>query len=524
MDGRYLKDSLSDYVTVKVKVFPMEHASRGEHEYKIMRKLHASSPDHFVKTYAFLRGGRIFPRKSEDLVFCASSVCIVMEDGGDVDMRKFLIDQTMDDNKKMSIIGDLLNILVAARKVRVVLNDFKPSNIIRIYDSKKSMIRHKAIDFDNSRYESDQMTLEVSPPYCSPEVAWAFLQSRKDKGKAISLLASHKMDVMALGWIAFEICNDMRSYWVVQGITSDEEILNALTHLTDDDVKKNIEFTFPGDRYLSVRRWLIGALRVNPIERESADSLLNCHSLFSSNERTLDLDSLKSKLNEIQKDTASIKSSVASLSQQVEDGLQRVAAQMALGSKQDSEDMAALMKLLKQKKQLIMEGVSVDADSIRSLVASAMVNMEESLRNQISSSFQEGLAESSGSSQADNINLLIDMVANLMKQSEILSEDFELFKSMSENQTHLLTILEKKFNCMPLTFIVLPGLQAAKQAASASMPNKAVNFLKRKAISTYDLLWTDSTIIFVCPVTLKQVFLNDFMREVLVLSFLLLLI
>ena len=41
MDGRYLKDSLSDYVTVKVKVFPMEHASRGEHEYKIMRKLHA---------------------------------------------------------------------------------------------------------------------------------------------------------------------------------------------------------------------------------------------------------------------------------------------------------------------------------------------------------------------------------------------------------------------------------------------------------------------------------------------------
>ena len=508
LDGTYVKDSLSDHMPVKIKLFPTEHANRGEHEYKIMKKLHASSPDQFVEPYAFLRGPHIVPYGPNDLVFCTSSVCIVMEDGGDLDMRKFLIDQIMEDTKKMSLIGDLLNILVAAKKAKVVLNDFKPANIIRVYDIKKRVIRLKAIDFDNSRYEGDQMTLEVSPSYCSPEVARAFLQSRKDKGKTSSLLASHKMDVMALGWIAYEICNDMTSYWAVQGITSDEEILNALTHLTDKDVEKNIEFTFPGDRYLSVRRWLIKALRVNPIERESADSLLNHHSLFSSKERTLDVDGFISKLNEIQKDTKSIISSVADLSQQVGDSLQRVAAQIALGSKQHTEDMAGLVQVLHQQKELIKKGATVDEDSIRAIVASAMINMEESLRKQISSSFREGLAESSGSSQADNVNLLIDMVTSLMGQSEKLSQEFELFKSMSENQTHLLTILEKKFNCMPLTFIVLPRFQPAKLAASASKTNKAINFIKRKTMSAFELLWTESTIIFVCPVTLKQVTLK----------------
>ena len=506
LDGKYIKDSLSDHLPVKVKLFSREHTSRGEHEYKIMRKLHASSPDQFVEPYAFLRGAHIVPRGQDDFVFCTSSVCIVMEDGGDVDMRKFLIDQIMEDTKKLSLIGDLLNILVAAKKARVVLNDFKPANIIRVYDSKKCVIRLKAIDFDNSRYEGDQMTLEVSPSYCSPEVARAFLQSRMDKGATSSLLASHKMDVMALGWIAYEICNDMTSYWAVQGITSDEEILIALTDLTDENIKINIEFTFSGDRYLSVRRWLIAALRVNSIDRASADSLLNHHSLFSSKDRTLDMDGVISKLNEIRKDTKTIISSV----QQIGDILQRVAAQITLGSKQHTKDMEGLIKLLNQQKELIKKGATVDEDSMRALVAKAMVNMEDSLRIQISSSFQEALAESFDSSQADKVDLLIGMVTSLVGQSEILSQEFELFKSMTENQTHLLTILDKKFNCMPLTFMVLPRLQPAKLAASASTTKKAINFFKRKTMSAFELLWTESTIIFVCPVTLKQVILHDF--------------
>ena len=505
MDGKYLKDSLSDNVAVKVKLFSKEHVSRGEHEYKIMGKLHSSSPDQFVKPHAFLGGAHILPHGPDDLVFCTSSVCIVMEDGGDVDMKKFLINQSMGDTEKIFVIGYLLNILVAACKVGIVLNDFKPANIIRVYDSKKCVIRLKAIDFDNSRYEGDQMALEVSPSYCSPEVARAFLQSTKDKGKTGSLLASHKMDVMALGWIAYEICNDMTSYWAVQGITSDEDILNALTHLTDEKIKKNIESTFSGDRYLSVRRWLIAALRVNPIDRASADSLLNHHSIFSSKDRTLDMDGVISKLNEIQKDTKSIKSSV----QQIGDILQRVAAQIPLGSKQHTKDMEGLIKSLNQQKALINKGATVDEDSMRELVAKAMVNMDDSLRIQISSSFQEALAESFSSSQADKVDLLIGMVTSLVGQSEKLSQEFELFKSMSENQTHLLTLLDKKFNCMPLTFIVLPRLQPAKLAASASTTKKALNFFKRKTMSAFELLWTESTIIFVCPVTLKQVILHD---------------
>ena len=172
--------------------------------------------------------------------------------------------------------------------------------------------------------------------------------------------------------------------------------------------------------------------------------------------------------------------------------------------------MEGLIKSLNQQKELIKKGATVDEDSMRALVAKAMVNMEDSLRIQISSSFQGALAESFDSSQADKVDLLIGMVTSLVEQSDKLSQEFELFKSMTENQTHLLTILDKKFNCMPLTFMVLPRLQPAKLAASASMSKKAINFFKRKTMSAFELLWTESTIIFVCPVTLKQVILHDF--------------
>ena len=124
LDGKYIKDSLSDPVDVKVKLFSTEHASRGEHEYKIMTKLHVSSSDQFVKPYDFLQGKYILPHGPDDLVFCTSSVCIAMEDGGDVDMRKYLIDQLMEDTEKMFVIGGLLNILVAASKAKTVLIAF----------------------------------------------------------------------------------------------------------------------------------------------------------------------------------------------------------------------------------------------------------------------------------------------------------------------------------------------------------------------------------------------------------------
>ena len=43
-------------------------------------------------------------------------------------------------HEKMSVIEDLLHILVAASKVQIVLNDFKPANIIRVFDSKKRVM------------------------------------------------------------------------------------------------------------------------------------------------------------------------------------------------------------------------------------------------------------------------------------------------------------------------------------------------------------------------------------------------
>jgi hypothetical protein len=50
------------------------------------------------------------------------------------------------------------------------------------------------------------------------------------------------MDIMALGFVVFEIANDMISFWKSQttSITTDKAILEALACLQDEDVHRRL--------------------------------------------------------------------------------------------------------------------------------------------------------------------------------------------------------------------------------------------------------------------------------------------
>ena len=353
--------------------------------------------------------------------------------------------------EKLSVVRQLLDILISARACGVVLNDFKLANIVRVSDGKYDFTL-KAIDFDNSCIEGESVGDETTAAYCSPEVARVVLARCRCQGEEVSttsLPATHKMDIMALGWTVYEIANNMVSYWSnqVNPVTDDIDILSALSTLKDDDVQHNINQTFPGDQYASLRTWLCHALRVNPRERATAEELLHSHSLFGSKDRTLDQNQLLNKIEQkINQSTDKvleqgnvILTRVEELSQQLDGNLSvfgaaldGIAVNIALGasnnsnddsnSNSNSSDMKAVGEALQYQRDLLKRGGTLNQDSFESALREAMGSMEATLRAEIHTSINGILNTQSNTSdptQDEKLDALLDMVQDLKRQTAI---------------------------------------------------------------------------------------------------------
>lgn len=285
-------------VHAKAKIFHMRDRDRALHEYDMMGILHEADSSKFVRPYGLLDGSReqIESDYTEDDDRLFSSVCIVMESGVANMLEYCSQRKDMLQSEKLHIVQQLLGIVTAARKCGVVLLDFKLSNVIRVSNGKYDYDL-KAIDFENSRLEGEEVPAETTAAYSSPEVAQMILA--RGRGEESFLPASHKMDIMALGLVVFELANDMKSFWKSQArpITSDASILEALAGLEDEEVNKTIENTFRGDQYGPLSRWLKHALSAHQNSRASCDELLHSHSLFGTKDRTLDQHSLLNQIN-----------------------------------------------------------------------------------------------------------------------------------------------------------------------------------------------------------------------------------
>jgi serine/threonine protein kinase len=518
-DGLFTAAHTVDGLAVKVKMFHATHAARAMQEYQIMGKLYQAAPRHFVRPYAFLDGahGQILPYSPKDKDHCVAAMCLVMEKGT-TDMREYLVNYHFDRIEGLAISSNFLDILALASQCNIVLNDFKPSNIVRVHDGLRYHL--KAIDFDSSREEGQEMAAEATAAYCSPEVAREIL-ARKRGERPTVLLARHKMDVMALGLIVFEIANNLKSLWdsQVPPITEHWDILNALARLTDEDVKRIIEKSFQGSQFSVLRRWLEHALKVDPKDRASALELLHGHSLFGNKSITVDEKGLISHFNMgfnrlIENDnsnTAAILESVEELSNQLQGSLgllgaslDSIALQVALGSEPQSKDISALVQAVSQQKILLQTG-ELNEQALQSAVAAAMSHVEKSVQANVSTSLKE-MMSSIGPSLTDKIDVLMDMVGSLQSQSDRFAEEFRWFRSVSKDQSRMLALIEEQGNFMPLTFVVVPHFDiSGKLPTSASMIDKMKNSAKRKVNTVTRLLWEKSRIVFICPVTLQQV-------------------
>jgi hypothetical protein len=86
-----------------------------------------------------------------------------------------------------------------------------------------------------------------------------------------------------------------------------------------------------------------------------------------------------------------------------------------------------------------------------------------------------------------------------------LAEYFRLFNDINEKQTSILKVLEMRGNFMPHTFLFIPGMKSNAISKPPTFINRIISFSKSALNAATDLLWTESRIIFFCPVTLKQV-------------------
>ena len=520
-DGVFTAAHATNGTTVKVKIFTHAHVKRAKHEYKMMTKLYQRAPQHFVRPYGFLEGsrGQIIPHLPKDKAFCAGGLCLVMEKGSS-DMHDFFTTyQHIDRTERLAIGSTFLDILVFAAQSGTVLNDFKLANIIRVDDG--CYYRLKSIDFESSRDEGQEMTAEVTAAYASPEVAKEIL-ARRNGDPPKRLLASHKMDVMALGFLIFEIANNLKSFWHCQvpPVTEHWSILTALVHLTDEATYLCIEKTFPGTQYNALRGWLAHALKVDPKDRASALELRHGHSLFGNKALTVDLDGLINHLDQgfnrvienSDANTAAVLESIEELSTQLQNGLGRlgesfdcIAAHAALGPELQSAEIAALVQTV-AKQMHLMESGELDEEALQAAVASAISHMEAPLRNQVGTSLQD-VMKAHGPSMSEKMDVLMDMVTGLQSQSERFAEEFKLFRSVSEDHSRMLSLLEERGNTMPLTFLVLPHIEVTidKLPPTSTMFAKMKNCAKRKMNTVTHVIWDKSRIVFMCPVTMKQV-------------------
>jgi Protein kinase domain len=297
VDG-LLTDVITNIKTeVIVKLVEKDRIEKAEKEFRIMNILYkdsTSNHDCFIAPLSpsLLDGskGQIKGHGGED---CSMYVGIAMEKG----IRN--MKEILQGGSNLTINGvkldaeKLLNIIIAADQAKVVLMDFKLSNIVRVADH--NGLHLKAIDFECSCNVNDPITTDTTAFYSCPEVArWVVRGCLPSE----TPLASHKMDVMAYGFCVYEIASKVvyngrsKSFWENAGVTSgqvDNHSVNmALASLTDEQVTANLERTFVGPHYGNLRSFLQQALRVDPEARSSGVRLLNQSSFLGSTERTLD--------------------------------------------------------------------------------------------------------------------------------------------------------------------------------------------------------------------------------------------
>jgi len=493
LDGIYVHGGVSREVKVKMK--KREKLSEVDHEYKVMNILFDKNHSCFIRPYELLKGweGHISSDFNDNL----SDYCGIVMERGIESLSDFLARELNDMSRIgiLALIEKLINILIAAHKAEIVLMDFKPSNIIGCLNEHNSMI-WKAIDFDDSKGIGKAVNLNCTAQYTSFEMAKYILN--KDSS-CKTLLASKAMDICSLGWMVWKMMNGNKSLWQEKGLQDDDDaaILQLLSTMTDEDMKKNISFAFPGELNASLRRWLADALKADPSNRPAAETLKKNYSILGYKEGTKDMDSF---IKHVDSHYLRLFDRIDTLSQDLMDkfghleaSLDQEVIQLALNSQIDAVNH--LIQTLEEQRENA-QGNNLQEDQFMLQLKETGADIKESV---IASIAQILLSKNDlNATQSDKLDSILQMMHEMKEQMNEIT-------ILNQRQLSLLGQLGLKNNFMPHLFCIIPEMNRQLLDKKASSIVKTKNWAMRTAESMQRCVWSKSRLIFICPVTLAMV-------------------
>ena len=175
--------------------------------------------------------------------------------------------------------------------------------------------------------------------------------------------------------------------------------------------------------------------------------------------------------------------------------------QAAAGDARIEAGLSSLLVALQTHQTDIAKGQAHDQDRLTGLVRAAMTGMENNLSVQLQqclTAVMEGTndAATRDASANDKIEALVSVVTDM-------KEEVSSMHTLSLRQHELLQVIEKRSNLMPHTFVILPKLHTVLDK-NASTISKMTNCLLRQKDRLTGLVWEQSTLYFVCPVTHKM--------------------
>jgi serine/threonine protein kinase len=330
--------------------------------------------------------------------------CGIVMEKGEENLLEYLDkgrQNPLTDMQRFALAENVVDIVIEAHRQGIVLMDLKPSNFVRVKVDSDYVL--KAIDFDNSVKEGDHVSRNITPAYCSYEMARFVL----DKDMNV-MKASKAMDVCSLGWTVWKILKGT-TLWTELNIADNDKILEELSRMDDEDVsiRREIERTFPSLK--SVQSFLLDALHVNPRSRMTAFQLKNNHSMLKGGDSTINIDSLGRLvtqvgdkviqhiddantllLSHIDESNAVLLNRMDEISQQMVFGFSSFETQLddlALSSRSDAEDTLFLFnKLEKSLGALKSSNDQNDSNKVQQAIAKSIEAFEQSIQVNINTS------------------------------------------------------------------------------------------------------------------------------------------
>ena len=428
---------------------------------------------------------------------------------------------------KLRICAQLARGVTELHAVGLVHGDMKPANIL-FGDS--SVISLKIADFGTARsrgqlestlgYSMLQRTGHIrgTPIYSAPE-----MMKEEDGGV---VCANRSSDAYALAIIMHEVLTRKKPFEDVKNpllflktvVDGGRPPIDKLPSDTPAAVKDMIQRCWDGDRTMRLSAYRCAELLARELpafeqEQEVSSPTSTATEPLSQTilRRLLDdkFSDLNDKIDRLEKNQNAgfegVHAHIDELSEQLSLSLNRMglllsdlSRKAAAGDANIEACLAALLNALQTHQTDLVKGQVHDQERLVGRVRTAMTDVEGTHSVQL---LQRLVAVMEGANDAatrdasanDKIEALISVVTDM-------KEEVSSMHTLSQRQQELLQVMEKRSNLMPHTFIILPRLQPVLDE-NASTISKMKSCLMRQKDRLTGLMWEQSTLFFVCPVT-----------------------